>query len=280
MSLGDPEDPDSGATLYRFSSGEGTVVELITGKSRSAGADANQQEVYVRLPDAPESWLVQGDFVSASKSVDWLDTTIVEIDRADINRIQIDHPGDESVEIESVQSASAQFVLQNIPEDYQIRSDFVVNDLVGAFSSLDFSDVRADQETDYSNGITATLDTQNGLRVRMQMGVLNEANVARFVAMEGPVSTGTDSEKETEAETANDSESTESEQPVEDTIAELNKRWSGWVYEVRSFKLQNITRKKSEYIEPVPEEPAPQTGDAPTAGPQDTPLLAPGTSTN
>jgi len=128
-----------------------------------------------------------------------------------------------------------------MPEDKQLEYQFQLKDMANAFTSLDFDDVAVEENIDFGaeNALRATLDTFDGMRVVMQVGDRDGERWARFLADES----GRDITVDMEV-----SDQLMDPDAVAKQVAELNEQWKGWIYRVRDFKFETITRARNELL--------------------------------
>lgn len=239
LDLDDPKSADSEAFGLVLKDGAGIVLaDVIMGKDRSATADSDMREVYLRQAGEAETWLVESDIRILRKQIQWLEKIIMAMHRDRIEQIFIDHEGsDDDVMIKRESLANPDFVLSDIPEGKEITYNFELKDIATAFASLDFDDVIVDEGVDYDGpgSVRITLDSFDGMRVVTLIGTKDGGRWARLMAAES----GRHSAKGEDG-----SDKLLDAKQLADEIELSNKHWKGWAYKIRGFKLENITQKK------------------------------------
>lgn len=259
LDLEDPTQADTKAIQFILSSEDGTAVaDLIIGKDRSSTADLDKRDLYVRSGDDPQSWLVESDIKVHRDHIEWMDRTIVNIHRDRIEQLFIDHPFGDDVFLNRKAPDIDEYELKDMPEDKQLEYQFQLKDMANVFTSLDFDDVAVEENIDFTadNVLRATLDTFDGMRIVMQVGDHEGERWARFQADES----GRDIEVDMEL-----SDQLMDSAAVAKQAVELNERWKGWIYRVRDFKFETITRSRDELLTAKTDAPADAAAADPTA---------------
>lgn len=240
LDLDDPSNKDSNAFGLKLKDADGAVLaDVVMGKDRSATADSDMREVYLRMIDDPKTWLVESDIRILRNQIQWLETIIMAMHRDRIEQIFIDHDGsDDDVLIKRKTVASTDYELADIPEGKEITFGFELKDIATAFASLDFEDVIVDEGVDYDapGSIRITLDSFDGMRVVTMIGLKDGEQWAKLQAADS----GRHSVKGEEG-----TEQLLDKEALAKEIELSNKHWKGWAYKVRGFKLENITQKKA-----------------------------------
>jgi len=239
LDLDDPSSPDSEAFGVVLKDGSGGVLaDVVMGKDRSATADSDMREVYLRHADDPKTWLVESDIRILRKQIQWLERIIMAMHRDRIEQIFIDHEGsDDDIMIKRNSLTNPDYVLSDIPEGKELTFNFELKDIATAFASLDFDDVIVDEGVDYDGpgSIRITLDSFDGMRVVTLVGSKDGEPWAKLMAAES----GRHSVKGEEG-----SDNLLDAEQLAREIELSNHHWNGWAYKIRGFKLENITQKK------------------------------------
>ena len=257
---------DSKSVQYVLKNDSTVIADGLFGKQRPAKADSSRDEFYVRLLGDPQSWLVEGKLKLAKSTDDWLDTSILDVDRSRIRQAVIHHPGGENVVVKREKRSDKDYTLLDVPTDAEVELQFGVNDVATSFASISLDSVEPGSSIEIgdNSGVKAVMETFDGLRVTMRSAKREAAVYASFVASFEPAlvvdpkpdkATDTDANKTEETKEPKESKEQASEGPkpviktaddVKNEVTRLNKRWSGWVYKLPEFKLKNITKPKAE----------------------------------
>ena len=75
------------STVSRTPPGD-TLAEIIIGNSRLGRADPQSNEYFVREPAMAQTWLVQGKLPDAIGVIEWLDSSVLKIDRERVRQVR------------------------------------------------------------------------------------------------------------------------------------------------------------------------------------------------
>lgn len=320
LGLADPEKKDSEALRVTVTGkGGATLADLIVGKRRFGKGDPDLSEFFVRQPDDPQSWLVEGKLPSARDLGDWLDQQIAAIDHARIRAVRVTHPDGEVVEVRRGRD-DPDYRLAAVPPDQEVDGDWKVNDIGRALEDLRLDDVLGADEAGFAKAepwVTLELTTYDGLRVTMRTARDGKRTLARLEAAFDPAlvepaaekaaagagesggkanaqpgeagakpsagsaeqagqeaaGSGAPSGEEKTAKAGEDKGEKEAgEQPdhspeaVRKEAAELNARWSGWVYVLPSYKADYLAKRRADLLKPREKKAAAEQGSAEAGG--------------
>ena len=235
----------------------GKVADLIIGDRRPAKSDPSNSELFVRVQDDPQSWLVEGKLPSYNTTTDWLDKNILKLDRKRIREVRITHEDGEEVAVRRQDKTANDFQLLDVAEDTKVKSTFTINSVANTFADLTLDDVLPESEKKIEAGssLRAELTTYDGLRISMETVEDGDDTFARFIANFDP--TLLEQKKEPETADADSDKSDSSEQPseekdaeaVKNEVATLNTRWQGWSYKLPSYRMNSIAKRRGDLIE-------------------------------
>lgn len=160
LGLGDPTAPDTESTLVRVSDKEGDVLAaLILGKQRANTAGLR----YFRLPEERRTWLARLDTEAGGTPMDWIDRTVLEIDRMRINHVQITQPDGATLTI-APKEDEAGFRLVELPEGRKIRTPYTLGGIISGLMTVRINDVAQAGSVDFDRSPTvARYETREGL---------------------------------------------------------------------------------------------------------------------
>jgi Domain of unknown function (DUF4340) len=119
----------------------GKIADLIIGDRHPAKSDPSRSELFVRMQDDPQSWLVEGKLPNYYTTTDWLDKTILKLDRKRIREVTIIHEDGEEVAVRRQNKTANDFRLLNVPEEAKVKSAFSINSIADTFADLTLDDV-------------------------------------------------------------------------------------------------------------------------------------------
>lgn len=251
---------DAGGLRLEFA--EATGLPAVIVGNRPEGRSGR----YLRLAKVAESVLVDRNLDVPGTAADWLDKTIVDIADSEVVEVEIVHPDGERIEARKTSADDEHFELLNVPEEREIRSAWTVDSLANALAALNLEAVAPQDELDWTDAVSFSLITADGLRVEVDGIVVEEeqgeaeaetdpaaaAPAEHWVRLQaGLYQTALDSA--VEAPEADDAESDAEGEPaaVVDTTAraaEINRRVSGWAYRVPKYKFDAMNKRMEELL--------------------------------
>ena len=97
---------------------------------------------YVRNADADQSWLVDRTFTIPEEPRRWLDTNLLDIGMEQVSRMEVVHPDGERIEGQRAEEAGdVKFTVLNLPEGAVLKSEYALNRMASAITSLSLEDV-------------------------------------------------------------------------------------------------------------------------------------------
>ena len=269
--LDDPSGKD--AKSVRFVLEDASGAELANwelGDRRPSKSDPGRTELYIRVADDPQAWLVEGSVPGGNTIIDWLDRMVARIDRERLRSVEVLHADGTTIAVSKSLPADIDFALQDIPEGREVDSQYRINDIGRFLEDLRFEDVAPSSSLDSFGSLDkhVQVTTFDGLRVHLET-VMRDGDAwvqLRAELDEELIETHEDnadaSEDEVGAEPT-DGAGTESKddgsternggagalRSIDDVRAEaekLNARWAGWAYELPSFKRDYIAKRTDE----------------------------------
>jgi hypothetical protein len=236
----------------------GKIADLIVGDRRPAKSDPSESELFVRMQEDPQSWLVEGKLPNYYTTTDWLDKTILKLDRKRIREVNIIHEDGEEVAVRRQDKTANDFQLLNVPKEAKVKSTFAINSIANAFADLTLDDVlpETEKKIEAGAGLRAELTTFDGLRIIMETVKDDDDTFARFIANFDPTLIA-DKKAHEAAEADSDKSESRSGQPPEGKDAEavkneverLNTRWQGWSYKLPSYRINSIAKRRNDLLE-------------------------------
>lgn len=249
IGLDDVNAEDGNAVQYSFKNASGdTLAEIIIGNSRLGRADPQTNEYFVREPAMAQTWLVQGKLPDAIGVIEWLDSSVLKIDRERVRQVKVRHPDGAVVIVTKKKPSQITFDLLDIPDGAELESKYLISDLGRSLASLDMEDViPASQGSVPDDGLEVEMITFDGLRVTLRSVKDGERTLARLQADfdESLVSPeflpgGEQSEGESDLLVGADI--------VREDVTRLNGEWQKWIYVLPEYRANYMSVRKEEMI--------------------------------
>ena len=287
LGLQDHQKEGSRATLVTIrTSQDQEVAKLLIGDQRPAKGNPSLSEIFVRKPADPQTWLVTGKLHLERTVTEWLNQDILNLEGTRVRRVRVLHPGGESLTVQKASPDALDFQIADIPKGSKIQSQFNVNNVVNTLSTLTLDDVKkkATMESDVTPGVTAVVETFDGLEVTVETLGKGEAVYGKISSKFDPslvykveeperkaekddqsldeksekTKTETFGEEKTVATSKindQDQQTTELAKPhiksaeeVKEEVAAMNKKFEDWIFELPKFKVDNFSKKKKDLI--------------------------------
>jgi hypothetical protein len=253
--LEDPSGEDAKSVRFGLENASGAeLANWVLGDRRPSKSDASRTELYIRVADDPLAWLVEGSVPGGQKMIDWLDRPVARIDRERLRDVEVVHPDGIVIAVNKSLPADADFVLRDIPAEREADSQYRINDIGRFLEDLRFEDVAPSSSLDFAGSVDKQVQatTFDGLRVHLET-VMRDGEA--WVQLRAEFDEGLVEKSEDAAETSKDEAgaapgdtpgSLRSADEVRAEAERLNARWTGWAYELPSFKRDYIAKRMDE----------------------------------
>ena len=260
--LEDPSGEDAKSVRFGLENASGAeLANWVLGDRRPSKSDASRTELYIRVADDPLAWLVEGSVPGGQKIIDWLDRPVARIDRERLRDVEVVHPDGIVIAVNKSLPADADFVLRDIPAEREADSQYRINDIGRFLEDLRFEDVAPSSSLDFAGSVDKQVQatTFDGLRVRLET-VMRDGEA--WVQLRAEFDEGLVEKSEDAAETSKDEAgaapgdtpgSLRSADEVRAEAERLNARWTGWAYELPSFKRDYIAKRMDELTRAIEE---------------------------
>ncbi len=270
LGLNDVNAEGSLSTGMTLKDSAGTVLaEVIVGNQRPAKGNPSRDEVYIRKPGDPQTWLAIGKLSVEKILSEWLDRDFLEIEPKRVRRVRIVHPDRATLVLEKDRPNDLDFKVANLPEGKEIESQFAVNNIVSSLTSLALDDVKPSGEISFDNKkvVTATFETFDGLEGMVKLRQKDGKHYVKVSAVFNPdliwkpePEKESEADKQTEGEEAQDKDEEKEiaqkpkepkikpEAEVKAEIEALNKKVTEWVYAIPEFRAKTILKKPEDLI--------------------------------
>lgn len=215
------------------------LAAWITGRAAPSKGDPEASEIYVRLPEDPQSWLVEGKLPRDRALVDWLDQTIVDIDRKRVREVRVLHRDGEEVVVYKKTFGETDFLLADMPADTDVNGQWRINDIGRAFTRLELADVQPRDAVSESDApsLRVIMHTFDGLKVNLKLyqNVYHTSPAGKSLCVLS-ASYEDALRDETEAKL--------SAAEVREEASALNEKWQRWAYTLPDFKTGHLAQKR------------------------------------
>jgi hypothetical protein len=255
------EDAQSTLLILKNAQG-GAVASVIIGNDRTAKIDSTRQEIYVRKPDDKQSWLTLGRLPVEKTIGDWLEENIIDIEGDKVREINMTHPDGETLRIYKATPENKDYQLADLPENASIKSPYTLRSLAGSLSHLNLDDVRKSDDIEFAEDNThrAVFTTFDGLEVTVEATKIDGKHYVQLSAAFNPDMVWAETRDEEgkdeapkdsvhEMVIADDKTPDEPEVDIEEEVETLNAKFKGWVYELAAYKVEEIEKKRDDFIE-------------------------------
>ena len=249
--LEDPTGKDAKSVRFALENEAGTeLANWVLGNRRPSRSDATRTELYIRVADDPLAWLAEGSVPGGQGIVDWIDRGVAGIDRGRLRGVEVVRADGLVVAVNKTRPADPDFALRDIPLGREADSQYRINDIGRFLEDLRFEDVATSSTLDFAGSVDKRMQatTFDGLRIRLETVMRDGEAWAQLHAevAEGLIETPGDAADASGGESGEASKDTAGGLlPMDEVRAEaerLNARWSGWAYELPSFKRDYLDR--------------------------------------
>ncbi|MFQ5756793.1 MAG: DUF4340 domain-containing protein [Acidiferrobacterales bacterium] len=254
------EDVDvAGSTSLKIAlkdAGDRTLAELILGTRRPATGNPNLSEYFVRVPDNPQAWLVEGKLPDDKNPINWVDREILELDSKRVREVRVTHANGDKIIVRRPDPSTDDFELVGLPKGAEIKDIYAVNSIGNGLTNLSLDDVKpasAVRQDKKKAAMSVEITTFDGLRIKMRTRKKDKQNLAWFNAAFDPALVYKNAKPEktetgSEAQNADEQTGLKAVDAVKQEVDTLNARWKGWVYVVPQYRVDSIAKKKSDLI--------------------------------
>ena len=206
--------PKGNGTVITLSGEKGRVLAaLIVGKSQDIGDDSGTVGLFVRKPGENQSWLVRSPSEIRPSQSDWMDKTVMDIDRGVVSEADLQPPAGPSYTVSRAKPTDA-FALTPMPKGRELAYSGSLDNVAAALDDFTFDDIKPAGEFDFSNASRMVMRTFKGLVVTVDVIKQGEDYWARVSAA---AATGSTSGAAREA-------------------LDINTHAAGWAFKLASYK--------------------------------------------
>jgi hypothetical protein len=226
LDVEDADKKDAKSILVTVADEKGSLLgELITGKRRVDQLGGGNDGIYVRKPGATQSWLARGTLDVAGDASQWLDKKLIDLPQAKIKDATLTAADGGTLSFKRDKPEDKFALAAPPPAGKQLKSGDPLDAPAGALGGLELADVKAAKDFEFpKTGVAeARYDSFDGLTITISLVQKDGKDWARIAAS----GTG-DAEKQ---------------------AANLNARFSPWVYALESYKAKMLQTKLDDVVE-------------------------------
>ncbi len=203
---------DNSATVQiQLVSVQGKVLaDLLLGKKKAAIEDS----LYVRQPGQTQTWLTETALEVPTNSFGWINLDLVNIESQRVSEVSLSVPRQQEVRVYKSKFEDKNFQLMGIPEGYQIRHQFLINNIGKFLKDLKFESVV--KISDWQSSGELTVRTFDDLMITVSFGT---GNLSNFAIFEASTSEGASSQ-------------------ILDEAMRLNDKWHSWAYQLPDVRTK------------------------------------------
>lgn len=221
--------PKGDGVLIRVDDASGKeIASLIAGKSEDVGDQSGAVGLFVRKPDETQSWLATSPFEPKSDPSDWMDKTVLAIDRARIQEVDVTPASGPAYVVRRDKPSDADFALSPVPKGREVANDAAPDGVAASITGFAFDDIQPASKFDFSKATRLVSKTFDGLTVTVNA-----------------IQQGTDVWATVAAEAAPGNAAAQKE------ASEINARASGWAYKLPAYKGQQVMTTLESLLKPT-----------------------------
>ena len=206
--------PKGNGTAITVSGEKGRVLAaLIVGKSQDIGDDSGSVGLFVRKPGENQSWLVRSPSEIKPSQSDWMDKTVMDIDRGLVSGVEVRPQAGPSYTVSRAKPTD-ELALTPMPKGRELAYSGSLDNVSAALDDFTFDDIKPAGDFDFSNASRMIVRTFKGLIVTVDVIKQGEDYWARV-----------------SAETATGSMSGTAREALD-----INTHAAGWAFKLASYK--------------------------------------------
>jgi hypothetical protein len=257
-SLGVEDVKEADASGIRIElAGAATSVNLIVGKGGPGG-----RSHYVRKAGEPQSWLIDVSLDASAAPESWLRKEIIDVSADRVQAATVAGGGAKAYTAAKASRADANFTVSDLPKGKKLSAPSAANSLATALTGLTLTDVQAaDAFAGAPAAARATYTTFDGLVVELEGWARDDKHYVAVkpsydgkVAERFKVPTAASDAKSNDAK-PDAADATSAAKPVEPRkpnvegdAKTIGGRTSGWIYQIPSYKYEQIFKAVDELV--------------------------------
>jgi hypothetical protein len=249
LGLDEPGKKGSDAHRITLEDASGALkASVILGDSKAARGEPNMAEVYMRLPDDPQTWAALSSMPNISSTVDWLSDELIKFDDQRIAEVLVTHADGETVRIVRTPGVGQGYTLTGVPQGRSVDSEYVVRNVATTLANLVLDDVMPAEQMPLEgvDAVNFTVKTFDGMQVDIKsIKALDQrlVHLAASVLASPPVPPALDEAAEGDHKVK---QLTQAE--VSAQIETFNRRWQGYTFELGDWRLAPSYKRNADFL--------------------------------
>ena len=220
--------PKGNGTAITLSGEKGRVLAaLIVGKSQDLGDDSGSVGLFVRKPGETQSWLVRSPAEIKPSQSDWMDKTVMDIDRGLVSSVEVRPPTGPSYTVSRAKPTDA-FALAPMPKGRELAYSGSLDNVAAALDDFTFDDIKPAGDFDFDNASRMVMRTFQGLIVTTDVIKQGDDYWARVSAEAAPGGMGGAARE----------------------ALDINTHAAGWAFKLASYKGQIFVAPLESLLKP------------------------------
>jgi hypothetical protein len=224
----------SGTVVTVTGANGATIASVIFGKTSDIGDPSGAVGLFARRAGENQSWLLRSVFEPKADVSDWLDKSVVSIDRARISEVDVTPASGAAYQVRRAKPSDPDFTPVNLPKGRELSDPAAADTVASAITGFVFDDVRPQAQLDFSKATRVVTHTFDGLIVAANVTQTNGDDWATVGAAADPRS------KDASVE-----------------AREIDARAAGWAYKLPAYKGQQFLASLESLLEPIQGAPKP-----------------------
>ena len=245
LGVEDINSTDAGGVLLKLSIGNQTTGIVIGHQAQGVKGR------YVRLQSAAASALVDQDFDVPLMSLDWLDSTIIDISASEVAEVELIHGSGERVLVTRISADQTDFDLVGLPADREIRNSWTVNSLGSVFSMLELETVRQQEDLDWSNAVKMRMLMFSGVEIMAEVMEAGGEYLLQLHASHPAANVVGHQSIENLASIEQQEIDSQAQIDIKKVVDDINQNTTGWVYGISKQKFDVLVRRPEELLKPL-----------------------------
>lgn len=206
---------------------------------------------YVRLQNEAASALLDQNIRVSTDLLDWVESTIIDINPSDVAEVELIHPDGKRVLVTKISADQTDFDFVGLPAGREIKSSWSVNSLGSVFSMLKMETVEPAGEMDWSDAVKMRVLLFSGVEIMAEAMSDGDQNLLRLSAANPAAAVNNPSQQEDEQPLEQQEIDRQALEDVTRTVMEINQNTSGWVYRISRQKYDALVRKPEDLLKPL-----------------------------